>query len=172
MKHSTAIQPRAPASPLRLVTADEMLDHMKNTLDAIAFRAFEIFDRNGRRLGRDLEDWFQAEAELLHPVHLDIGEAEEALTVRAEVPGFSEKDIEVNVEPRHLTISGKRESAEEQKKGRAVYTERCSNQFYRGLDLPAEVDTTSGAIKATYDGGVLTITLPKVEKAMSRQVDV
>ncbi len=172
MKQSKAVQ-RATAAPfLRLVSADETLDRMKETCDAIARRAFEIFDGNGRRLGRDLADWLQAEAELLHPVHLDISDTEQALTVRAEVPGFREKDVEIDLEPRRLTITGKRESREERHKGKTVYSEHCSNEIFRVVDLPSEVDTASSAIEATYDRGVLTITLPKREKAKAREIKV
>lgn len=172
MKQSKAVQ-RATAAPfLRLVSADETLDRMKEAFDSIARRAFEIFEGNGRRFGRDLEDWLQAEAELLHPVHLEISETEQALTVRAEVPGFAEKDLEIDLEPRRLTIKGKRESLEEHKKGKTVYAERCSDEIFRVVDLPDEVDTASNAIKATYDKGMLTIALPKREKAKAREIKV
>ena len=172
MKQSTAVQRAATTPHLRLVPAEQAFDHMKETFDAIARRAFEIFDGNGRIFGRELNDWLQAEAELLHPTHLDIAESDKTLTLRAEVPGFSEKDIEVSVEPRRVTISGKRESAAEQKKGKTIYSERCSNQFFRATELPAEVDTTSSVVNATYDQGVLTITLPKLEQAKGRQIKV
>ena len=48
--------------------------------------------------------------DLLHPVHVNIAESGESLEVKAEVPGFSEKEIEVSVEPSRLTITGKRET--------------------------------------------------------------
>jgi HSP20 family protein len=172
VKQTTTL-PKAVRTPsIRLVTADQMLEDMKNTFDAIARRAFEIFEANGRQTGRHEYDWLQAEAELLHPVHLDIADAADVLTVRAEVPGFDEKDIEVTIEPRRLTISGRRESTEDQKKGATVYSEHCSNQFYRVIDLPAEVDTASSALKATYHRGILTIALPKAEQASTRQIKV
>ncbi|HEU5260455.1 MAG TPA: Hsp20 family protein [Gemmatimonadales bacterium] len=169
-EQSTAVEQARQAPPLRLVSTEQMFDRMKETFDAIARRAFDIFERNGRRFGRDLDDWFQAEAEVLHPLHLEISEAEGALTVRAEIPGFTEKDIQVNVEPRRLTISGKRESTEERKTGKTVYSERCSNEIFRAVELPAEVDTAAGIIKAIYDRGMLTITLPKVKKARRREI--
>jgi HSP20 family protein len=145
---------------------------MKETFDAVARRAFEIFERNGRGLGHDLEDWFQAERELLHPVYLDISETDSALTVELEVPGFTEKDIEVSVEPRRLTVTGKRESREEKRKGKTVYSEQRSNEILRTVDLPCEVDLAHRAIKATYDQGVLTITLPKGGKGVVREIKV
>ncbi len=169
-QQSTAVQEARQAPPLRLVSAEQMLDRMKEAVDAVARRAFEIFEGNGRRFGRELDDWFQAEAEVLHPVHLEISETDAALTVRAEVPGFTEKDIDVSLEPRRLTISGKRESTEKRKTGKTIYSETCCNQIFRAIDLSAEVDTASSAIKTVYDRGVLTITLPKVEKAKAREI--
>lgn len=169
-QQATAVQHARHAPHLQMVSAEQMLDRIKETFDAVARRAFEIFEGSGRRFGRELDDWVQAEEELLHPLHLEISETEVALTVQAEAPGFAEEDIQVSVEPRRLTISGKRESAAERKMGKTVYSEKCCNQILRAVDLPAEVDTTSSATKAMYDRGVLTITLPKVEKTKAREI--
>ncbi len=157
---------------VQLVPARLMFDRMNNTFDAIARRAFELFDSNGRQVGHDTEDWLRAEAELLHPVHLDVAEANGTLSVRAEVPGFAEQDIEVSVEPRRLTISARRELAKARQQGETVYSEHCSDQVFRVVDLPTEVDAASSAVKATYDRGVLTIALPKVQAAKRRQIKV
>jgi len=172
MRQSTAVQRARHEAPLRLVSADQILDRMKETFDAVARRAFEIFERNGRRLGHELEDWFQAERDLLHPVCVDISETDSALTVELEVPGFTEKEIEVSVEPRRLTVTGKRASREEKKKGKTVYSEQRSNEILRTVELPCEVDPAHRALKATYDQGVLTITLPKSGKAVVREIKV
>jgi HSP20 family protein len=172
-KQGTAVQRATEGSAqLRLVSSDRIFDRMKDTMDAVARRAFEIFETGGRRFGRELEDWFRAEHELLHPLYLDVSESDGAFTVEVEVPGFSEKDIEISVEPRRLTISGTRETAAERKKGKSIYSERASNRIFRVVALPAEVDTASSAIKATYDKGILTITLPKVAKPEARQITV
>ena len=93
---------------LRITRPESLLDTVDKTFDNIARRAFEIFESNGRTLGRDLEDWFQAEGELLHPVHVTLTESGDTIEVKAEVPGFSEKELEISVEPRRLTIAGRR----------------------------------------------------------------
>jgi HSP20 family protein len=123
--------------------------------------AYELFEGNERRFGHDIEDWFKAEMDMLHPVHVNIVEAEDSLEVKAEVPGFSEKEIEVSVEPRRLTITGKRETEtkREEKKTETVYSEFCSNQILRTLDLPATVDAEK--TNATLKNGVLQLTMPK-----------
>jgi HSP20 family protein len=169
---ATAAQRASAATRLQPVSPEQIFDHMKDTFNALARRAFEIHEASGRRPGRDLEDWFQAERELLLPLQVEVSETTNAYTVKAQVPGFTDKDIEVGLEPQRLTISGTRQAAKEEKKGKAVYSERSSAAMFRVLPLPAEVDTASPEVKASCAKGVLTITLPKLAKARTKQVKV
>jgi len=121
----------------------------------------------GAPTGTTLEDWFRAESELLHPVHVDITESDDVLTVRAEVPGFSAKELEVDMEPHRLTISGKRETSEEHTSKKTIYTEQCSNQIFRAIDLPAEFDTSR--VTTTLKDGVLELSMPKAAEAQKVQ---
>lgn len=148
---------------------ENLFERANNMFDTISRRAYEIFEGNGRLFGRDLEDWFQAERELLHPVHVHVTESGDALEVKAEVPGFSEKELEINVEPRRLVITGKRESKREEKKGKTLYSEACSDQIMRMIDLPAEVETEK--VTATLKNGVLDLNLPKSAKARSVRIE-
>lgn len=148
---------------------ENLFERANNMFDTISRRAYEIFEGNGRLFGRDLEDWFQAERELLHPVHVHVTESGDALEVKAEVPGFSEKELEINVEPRRLVITGKRESKKEEKKGKTLYSEACSDQIMRMIDLPAEVETEK--VTATLKNGVLDLNLPKSAKARSVRIE-
>ena len=147
-EESTGLQPvRKELGPLKLASFDQIFRDMQETFDAIARRAYEIFEGNGRQWGRDLDDWFRAESELLHPVNVELGESDNAVIVRAEVPGFELKDLEVGIEGRQLTIAGKHETSKEEGKEKVLYSERQSNRLYRCIELPAEVDsekTTAG----------------------------
>jgi len=174
-ERATALQKipeRNEPAALKLVEPDKLFDRINRIRDAIARRAFEIFDWNGRAFGHELDDWFKAEAELLHPVHVKISEAGNSLQVEAEVPGFDAKDLEVSVEPERLTISGKKETTEENKKGNTVYKEQCSNEILRVVDLPAEVETAKVAAK--LKNGVLSLSLPKAArpKAGATKIEV
>jgi HSP20 family protein len=84
------------------------------------------------------------------------------------VPGFDEKEIDISVEPRRLTITGKRATNKEEKKGNAVYSEFCSDQIQRVVDLPASVDARK--VTATLKSGVLQLTMPKVAKARTIEI--
>ena len=90
---------------------------------------------------------------------VDVTESDEAYTVRADLPGLEEKDIQVSLEEGVLTIQGKLESEKDEDKRGVRYVERASGSFHRSIELPAEVDAAK--VTASYRQGVLTVTLPK-----------
>lgn len=156
--------------PTKVSEPQTFLEQFDRIYDSIARRAFELFEVNGRLVGHDLEDWFNAETEVLHPVKLNMRETESSLLVQAEVPGFTTKNLEILVEPRRLTISGKRETNEERKKGKTVCQEHRSDEIFRVFDLPVEVD--SGNVTATLKNGVLELQMPKSVKAKGTRIEV
>lgn len=134
-------------------------DEIKQLFDSVAQRAFQIFQSNGEIVGHDVDNWFQAERELFHPAHLDLSESAKAFTVRAEVPGFTANELEVNIDGQRVTISGKREKREEHKEKKSVYSEYCSSQLLRAVDLPAAVN--ADAATAILKDGILELEIPK-----------
>lgn len=166
---ATAMQPVESSVAVKQSATGDVSDRIQQTYEAIARRAFEIFDANGRLLGNEWEHWFHAESELLHPIHLEVTESDDSLTARAEAPGFSTKELEINVEPRKLTILGKHEAQEESKKGKTIYSERCAKEILRVVDLPAEVD--SSKVSGTLKDGILNIQLPKAAHAKAVRSD-
>ncbi len=169
-QESTAVQRAREPSALAVAGFEEISRRMSEAFDAIARRAFEIFDSRGRTFGRDLDDWLQAESEVPHPVHLEVEDTEGALTVRAEVPGFESNDLTINVEPRRLTISGKRQIDKEQKKAKTIYHEQCSDEILRSVELPGEVDASQTT--ATLKNGILELHMPKIAKGGPTRVQV
>jgi HSP20 family protein len=165
---ATAMQTTKGSVPVKQRPAD-VFDEFNNIYDSITRRAFEVFEGNGRWFGRDLDNWLRAEAELLHPVHLEMRESDGSFTVEAEVPGFTVKDLEINVEPRCLKIAGKRETKEEEKKGKAIRSEWCADQILRAVALPADVDTSK--VSASLKDGILTIDLPKAAHAKAVRIE-
>jgi HSP20 family protein len=87
-----------------------------------------------------------------------------------EVPGVKPEDVKILVEGNVLTIQGTKEQVAEQKTEKVHRYERTYGTFERSFTLPATVDAEH--IKATYNMGVLTLVLPKVEKAKPRQIKV
>jgi HSP20 family protein len=150
-------------SPLRLVKSDDLLKRMEELYDSVSRRAFEIFEKSGRSVGRDLENWFQAESEVLHPVAVSVSESEKSFTIRAEVPGFKPGELDVSIDGPRLTIAGKRETIKERNDEKTICREQRSDQVMRLLILPSAADAQK--ITAVLKDGMLTIELPKAAVA-------
>ena len=147
---------------------EEFSTPMQEFFDLIARRPFELLCAAPRFFTRDLESFFKTEPEVFRPVKVKLYETEVALVVRAEVPGFTEKELDVNVEPWRLVITGKKECKEE-KKDVPVYKEKL-NRIYRTVQLPVEIRPEQ--VKAVLKNGVLELTLPKTEVVKKVHVEV
>ena len=88
IEKGTATQLAPVTTSVKLVEPGILLDRINRIHEGIERRAFEIFQNNGGVPGRELDDWFKAEEELLHPVHMNLAESDGALTVAVEIPGF------------------------------------------------------------------------------------
>ncbi|HEY7182919.1 MAG TPA: Hsp20 family protein [Blastocatellia bacterium] len=160
---------QAPAGPV-FVEAEKLFEQMKEFSQSVARRAYEYFEARGREFGHDLEDWVRAESELMRRVPVEVKEADGRITVRAEVPGFTDDEIKIGVEPQRLVISGKSEKMTEENKEQTLLSEFRSNQFCRELTLPAEVepDRTTAALK----DGVLELAFAKAAESKPVAVEV
>jgi HSP20 family molecular chaperone IbpA len=148
---------------------ENVLERINHIHDAIARRAFELFEREGRAEGNDVRHWLEAEKELLLPVNLTVEETESDIVVQAEVPGFAADDLEVNVEPRCLTITGLHQSKAERKNAGAIQSEEFYEELFRSIELPAEINTAK--ISATLKDGMLNVQMPKLEARKSKSME-
>src|SRR5438128_8832563 len=99
---------------------------------------------------------------------VDIYEDEHTVTLKMEVPGIEEKDIDVRIENNTLTVHGERKIEKEEKEENFRRVERQYGSFTRSFTLPSSVD--AGQITANYDNGVLKIKLAKKAEAKPKQV--
>jgi HSP20 family protein len=167
-ERSAAVQrAQEPAAP-KPITFESLLERMNDMFNDIARRAFEIFDRNGHVFGHELDHWLEAEREFLHPVNIELSESGESLEMRAEVPGFAEKELEISAEPNRVIISGKRQTSKQEKNGKTLYSEVGRDQILRVVNLPVEIETEK--VAATLKNGVLVLTLAKASKPRSIRI--
>ena len=101
---------------------------------------------------------------------VDIHETDVEIVVQAELPGMDRKDIELNLENNVLTLRGNREFEKEDKDENYHRIERAYGGFSRSFSIPAVVDDAK--IRADYKEGVLTIALPKTQKAKPKQIKI
>jgi HSP20 family protein len=101
---------------------------------------------------------------------LDLHEDKDQFVVKVEVPGMKKEDIQLSLHDGALSISGERKGEDKFENAEVYRAERFFGRFQRTIALPAAVDADK--IKAHYQDGVLTVTLPKAEEAKPKQITV
>jgi HSP20 family protein len=101
---------------------------------------------------------------------LDVRETEDRYELSLDLPGLEANDVSVNYQDGMLTVSGKREFSSEDKGETWHRIERSFGTFARSVRLPRAAD--GDKIEATFDKGVLTVSVPKVEAAKPRAIEV
>lgn len=101
----------------------------------------------------------------------DLSETDDEFVLEMELPGFSRDDIELTVERNILSVSGSRQEPEVESASATYHLrERADERFSRSIALPRSVDAEN--VKARFSNGVLTVTLPKVDEAKPRRIEV
>ncbi len=123
--------------------------------------------------GSLLDDFFNTD----FPVHsrgfdpvIDVKENEKNFLIHAELPGLSKDDFKLTVEDNSLTLEGEKKVEKEEKSDNPYRTERSYGAFKRVFRLTDSVD--SKKIAADYTNGILSVTVPKTEKAKPKQIEV
>ena len=115
------------------------------------------------------QDWSRPAFATAAP-HVDVREQADGYHLEAELPGLTEKDFTVNVKHNLLSIASQSEQESEGDEHGYVIRERRSGTFKRSFALPQDVDPEQ--ISANYRDGLLTVTVPKTEKAQRKQIAV
>ena len=158
--HSTTQRVEA-GTLVKLVPAHVLSERLNEIHSLIASRAYELFEKRGRVDGGDVNDWRQAEDELIHGCRHDLKESGETFVLHAEMPGpFTADQLKVSVEPRRLIVSGEKEVIVTYTDGKTTGTEPRPRRIFRVHDLPVEVDPLRST--AVLKGDTLEVHMPKV----------
>ena len=101
---------------------------------------------------------------------MDLTETDESYRLHLDMPGMSKDELKISYQDNELVVSGEQKSTHTDKDEEFVRVERSFGQFRRSFTLPRTVDADN--IDATYDNGVLTVTVPKTEKVKPRQIEI
>ncbi len=138
------------------------------------FEPFREFSTLQDRMNRLFQQSFGDREETLSNVGftpaVDVYEDEHHITLKIEVPGIEEKDIDVRLENNRLTVHGERKFEKEEKEENYRRIERQYGSFTRSFTLPTTVDSES--VSASYEKGILNIKLAKKAEAKPKQIKV
>jgi HSP20 family protein len=101
---------------------------------------------------------------------MDVSETKDSLVLKAELPGMEAKDVKISISGDLLTIKGEKKKDVEEKDEHRHYEERYYGSFQRSFRLP--VNVKKDKVDATFDKGVLKITLPKTEEAKEKEIEI
>lgn len=101
---------------------------------------------------------------------VDVRETDNEYILEAELPGYGEEDVDVNVDNHVLHLSSKKEEDRTEEKKDYIMRERRSYSFSRSFVLPENVNEDK--IKGTFKNGVLTLTMPKREEKKPKKIDI
>lgn len=101
---------------------------------------------------------------------LDVTSSEDAVTIEAALPGIRPEDVEITVHQDNLTIGVREQAEHETREGERVYRELRRSSGTRTLTLPTGMDTDNAV--ATFDNGMLRLSIPRAEAAKPRQIPV
>ncbi len=108
-------------------------------------------------------------AEFSYP-QVNVSEDEKEITVKAELPGLSSKDIDISIRQNNLILQGEKQFEDEEKNKNYHRIECSYGSFYRTVPLPTEVDADK--VKAKFKDGILTVSLPKAEGAQRKKIEI
>lgn len=145
----------------------------RNTHGGVNMKYYVTYNRNNpvsnyRSLFNDLwSDW--GTTSKIPPV--DVSETDKAYVIEAELAGYTQDEVHVNVDKHVLKLSSTKESnPEEDKKKKSLVRERYYRAFERSFSLPEDIDES--AIEGEFADGVLTVTLPKKPEVQPKSIEV
>ena len=156
----------ADAVPIRKPSS--VFDQLKDMQDRIMRRAYEIFEQNGGMLGRDLDNWSQAERELFWKPAFELIEKDGRFQLEAALPGVDAKDIDIEVTPEDIVLQASTQHNHTEQKGVVHYCEFQSGRMFRSIHLPKKIDPDK--VKAEFKNGLLRLTADIAEQPRSRTI--
>jgi len=131
---------------------------------------FAELERIRRQMERQLEGWpAQRQTPGVFPL-INLTENKDSFFIRAELPGMSSGDLDMQATSNSVSISGERKIPAENKEAKYHRREREAGKFSRVVGLPSEIDPDK--VEASMVNGILTVVVPKAQAAKPRQISV
>ena len=158
------------AANLPIKKTESIFDELRKMQDRIMHRAYDIFESNGRSLGMDLENWLDAERQLVWKPAIELAEKDDEFHVSAAVPGVDPKNLDIEVAPDYLLVKAEVHHEHKTGKGTVHTCEYESGSLFRSVRFPKKIDP--GKAKAEFKNGMLYLTAEIAEEAHLRKIEV
>ena len=133
-----------------------VLDEVNEIQERITQRAYEIFERNGAVFGRELDNWLEAEEELLWKPSIELREKDGELLLEAALSGVDPNDVEIEVTPEDIILKAETQHQHQEQKGIVHICEFKTGTMFRSIRLPKKINPDR--VKAEFTNGLLRLT--------------
>ena len=158
------------AETLPIRRSKSIFDEIDRMQDRVVRRAYDIFSSNGGIFGRDIEDWLQAERELVWKPAIELEEKDDEFRLQIATPGVDPKDIDIEVTPEDILVKAEVHHEHKAKKGEVYACEFASGNLFRSIHLPKRIDPDK--VKAEFKNGMLSLKAPVAEEARAKKVSI
>src|SRR5438093_2145450 len=156
------------AEPVAIRKISSILDEMNQMQDRIMRRAYDLFERNRRLFGRDLDYWLQAERELLWKPALELRETDGEFVLEVAVPGVDPKDIDIEVTPEDIVLKRDIQHEHKEKTGTIHICEFQSGRMFRSIHVSKRINPDK--VKAEFKNGLLQLKAEIAEEARAKKI--
>ena len=154
---------------LPIKKSESVYDELTRMHDRIVRRAYELFDGKGQTPGRELDDWLQAERELIWRPSVDLQEKDNRFELQMAVPGIEAKDIDVEVTPEEVLVKASLRHDHKEADATVHVCEFASGDLFRSVQLPKKINPDRA--KAEFRDGILRVTA-EVAQDKPRRIDL
>jgi HSP20 family protein len=144
-------------------------DEIQKMEERVMRRAYDISQDNGS-FGRDLDNWLEAERELVRKPAIELAEKDDQFEIKVAVSGIDPRDLKVEVTEEDLLVKGETRTEKKEEKGEVYTSEFESGSLFRSIHLPKKVDPNK--VKAELKNGLLIVMAPIAEEAKAQMVRV
>lgn len=152
---------------LAIRKTSSVFDEVNEIQERITQRAYEIFERNGAVFGRELDNWLQAEEELLWKPSIELREKDGELLLQAALSGVDPKDVEIEVTPEDIILKAETQHQHQEQKGIVHICEFGTGMMFRSIHLPTKINPDK--VKAEFSNGLLRLTAQIAQEARAKK---
>jgi len=148
------------------VAPESVFDELREMEDRVLRGAYDVFEKNGRTHGHDLQDWLDAERELVRKPAIELREEDREFVVTIAVPGIDPKDLDIQVTAAHLLVKSDVRHEHNPDEGRNNNGHMCEFQpgnLFRSVTFPRRIDPAK--VKVQLTNGLLLLRAPIADKA-------
>jgi len=150
--------------------SESIFDQMSKLHEQIMKRAYDIFDGKGQPFGKELEDWLQAERELVWKPAIELEEKDNEIRLQIATPGVEPKDIDIEVAPEYVLVKAETQHEHKKEKGQVHICELTSGNMFRSVRLPKKIDPDK--VKAEFKNGILSLTAEIAKSEQARRIEL